>query len=67
MSKSGDTAKVRLVLVDGGSYHREEIEIPAASVDGYDCLIDCLREDADVLKRVHIDVDRLAAAYRIDA
>jgi hypothetical protein len=30
-------------------------------------LIDCLREDADVLKRVHIDVDRLVAAYRIDA
>ena len=67
MSKGSDTIKVRLLLVDGGSYHNEEVEIPAASVDGYDRLIDCLREDPEVLKRVYVDVDRLCAAYRIDA
>jgi hypothetical protein len=58
---------VRLVLVDEGSYHHEEIEIPSAALEGYDRLIDCLREDPAVLKRVHVDVARLCAAYRIDA
>lgn len=67
MSKSGGTATVRLVLVDEGSYHHEEIEIPSASLEGYDRLIDCLREDPAVLKRVHIDVARLCAAYLIEA
>ena len=67
MSKGPASARVRLVLVDEGSYHHEEIEIPHASLEGYDRLIDCLREDPAVLKRVHVDVARLCAAYRIDA
>ena len=66
MSKSGGTATVRLVLVDEGSYHHEEIEIPSASLEGYDRLIDCLREDPAVLTRVHVDVARLCVAYLID-
>ncbi len=56
--------KVRFLFVDEGSYHNEEIEIPAASVDQYERLIDCVREDPVVLKRVHVDIDRLCAAYR---
>ena len=67
MSKRTGTSRVRLVLVDEGSYHHEEIEIPSAALEGYDRLIDCLREDPAVLKRVHVDVARLCAAYRIDA
>ena len=67
MSKRGSTVRVRLVLVDEGAFHHEEIEIPSASLDGHDRLIDCLREDPDVLKRVHVDVARLSAAYRIDS
>jgi hypothetical protein len=67
VSKRGSTVKVRLVLVDEGAYHHEEIEIPSASFDGHDRLIDCIREDPVVLKRVHVDVARLCAAYRIDA
>lgn len=55
--------RVRLVLADGGGFHEEEIDVPARSLDGYDRLIDCLREDAEVLKRLHLDVGRLAAAY----
>ena len=54
------------MLVDEGSYHHEEIEIPSPALEGYDRLIDCLREDPAVLKRVHVDVARLCAAYRID-
>jgi len=67
LSKRAGTARVRLVLVDEGSYHHEEIEIPSASLERYDRLIDCLREDPAVLKRVHVDVARLCAAYRVDA
>lgn len=57
------TLRIRLVLADGGGFHDEEVDIPAASVEGYDRLIDCLREDPEVLKRLHVDVDRLSAAY----
>jgi hypothetical protein len=57
------TLKVRLVLSDGGVFHIEEVELPSASVAAYERLIDCLREDPDVLKSLHVDVDRLSAAY----
>lgn len=60
------TVKVRLLFVDDGSYHKEEIEIPATAVDAYERLIDCVREDPVVLKRIYVDVRRLAAAYRLD-
>lgn len=54
--------KIRLLFVDEGSYHHEIVEIPAASTEDYDRLIDCVREDPVVLKRVHVDLDRLCAA-----
>jgi len=57
------TVKVRLLLSEGGAFHTEEVEIPAASVEGYERLIDCLREDPAVLKALHVDADRLSAAY----
>ena len=57
------TVRVRLILADGGAFHSEQIEVPAASVAAYERLIDCLREDPDVLKSLHVDVDRLSAAY----
>lgn len=66
MSKRESTVRVRMVLVDEGVFHHEEIEILSASLDDHDRLIDCLREDPAVLKRVHVDVARLCAAYRID-
>lgn len=62
---SAETLKVRLLLVDDGSFHHEEVEIPAASVDSYERLIDFVREDPEVLKRMFVDVDRLVAAYRL--
>lgn len=55
--------KVRLLFADEGSYHHEVIEIPASSVDAYDRLIDCVREDPVVLKGLYVDVGRLCAAY----
>ncbi len=64
MSKT--TVKVRLLFVDDGSYHHEIVGIPAASLEGYDRLIDCVREDPAVLKHVYVDVGRLCAAYLAD-
>jgi hypothetical protein len=63
---SDRTVSVRLLFVDEGSYHHEDIQIPASSVDAYDRLIDCVREDPLVLKRVYVDVERLCAAYVTD-
>lgn len=63
---SDSPMKVRLLFVDEGSYHHEEVEIPAASAEEYDRLIDCVREDPEVLKRLHVDVDRLVSAQRVD-
>lgn len=60
---SDATIKVRLLFVDDGSYRDEVVELPAESVDAYERLIDCVREDPTVLKRLHVDLDRLCAAY----
>lgn len=64
---SEPSVKVRLLFVDDGSYHHEIVEIPASALDIYDRLIDCVREDPGVLKRVHVDLGRLCAAYLVDA
>lgn len=63
---SGKTVSLKLVFVDDGEYHHETVDVPAASLEKYDRLIDCLREDADVLRRMHVDVDRLVSAYVSD-
>ncbi len=55
-------ATVRLLLVDEGSFHHEEVQIPAEVMAGYDRLIDCLMEDPAVLKRLHVDVSRVCTA-----
>lgn len=58
--------RVLLIFADHGAFHREHVEIPAASLQSHDRLLDCLREDPDVLKRVHVDPSRLCAAYITD-
>jgi len=58
--------KVRLVFADSGAFHEEEIEVPKASLEAHDRLIDCLREDPAVLERIHVDLDRLISAVRQD-
>jgi len=60
---SGDSVKVRLLFVDDGEFHHETVAIPSASIAKYDRLIDCLREDPDVLARMFVDLDRLVSAY----
>ena len=60
------TVKVLLVFADHGAFHREEIEVPIASLRAHERLVDCLREDPAVLKRLHVDASKLCAAYVLD-
>jgi len=61
------TTRVRLLFVDGGAWHHEEVDVPTASLQRYDRLIDCVREDEEVLRRLHVDVERLCAAHLVEA
>ena len=42
---SKNKTKVRLLLVDNGVYHHEDIEISTELMEQHPRLIDCLRED----------------------
>lgn len=66
MAKKKSAVAVRLLFVDDGEYHHETVKIPSASLEGYDRLIDCIREDQAVLAKLHVDVDRLVSAYLMD-
>lgn len=65
-SKRDKLVQLRLLFVDEGDYHDEKVDVPGEGIDDYDRLIDFLREDPAVLKHLHVDMDRLCAAYRID-
>ena len=57
---------VRILFVDEGSYHHEEVRVPAGALARYERLIDGLREEPAVLKQLHVDLDRLCAAWIVD-
>ena len=57
---------VRLLFVDDGQYHHEDIAIPTAALDRHERLIDCLQEEPDVLKKVYVDTARLCSAHVVD-
>lgn len=63
---SGERAKVRLLFVDEGSYHREVVSVPAGAIDRYDRLVDLFLEDPEVLKGTYVDLDRLCGAWLVD-
>ena len=63
---SKDTVRIRLLFVDDGEYHRETIGVPEEALDGYDRLIDALREEPVILRDVWVDTGRLCAAYRVE-
>lgn len=65
MSDDAETVEIRLLFVDEGAYHHETVEIPVSSIEAYERLIDCVREDPAVLKKLHVDVDRLVSAYLV--
>ena len=61
-----ETATVRLVFVDKGVYHHEDIRLPGAGLDASERLIDCIREDPQVLGGLYVDFKRLCAAYLVE-
>jgi hypothetical protein len=63
---SEDRVGVRLLFVDSGVFHKEELELPASSVQGYDRLIDVLQEDPEFLKGIYLDLGRLCAAWLVE-
>lgn len=57
--------RIRVLFADSGTFHHEEIEVPASAVQGYDRLIDGLQEDPAFLKETFLDPDRLCGAWII--
>ncbi len=62
---SEDNVKIRLLFVDEGSYQHEEIEVARTNLEGYDRLIDFLREEPAVLRTVYLDLERLCSAHLV--
>ena len=60
-----DRVKVRLLFADGGDFRVEKVTIPAASLESYERLIDCLREDPAVLRELYVDYPRLCSAQLV--
>ncbi len=56
---------LRLLFVDEGEYHHEELQVPAEALERYDRLIDLLQEEPSVLKRSFVDLDRLCSAQLV--
>jgi hypothetical protein len=63
---TADEARIRLLFADGGGYHAEVVTLPKERLARYERLIDCLREDPEVLMTLHVDVARLCAAYLVE-
>ena len=61
-----NTIRVRLLFADQGAFHSEDLRLPAKAFEGYERLIDGLREDPGLLKQLYLDVHRLSAAWILE-
>lgn len=61
-----ERTQIRMLFVDGGAYHHEDLTVPTELLGRYERLIDCLREDPTVLRELYVDVGRLCAAWLVD-
>jgi hypothetical protein len=57
---------VRLVFADRGTFHTETIRVSRAQLDGYDRLVDLLREDPEVTRLAYVDMKRLVSATVVE-
>jgi hypothetical protein len=62
MTRKSSEVTVRILLADAGTFHHEEVRVPAAILDRHVRLVDALLEDADILRRIHLDPARLCSA-----
>ena len=58
----GKTVTLRLLFADDGTFHTEDVPVPAALLEPYERLIDGLMEDPEILRRLHLDLGRLVSA-----
>ena len=63
MSIDRATGPVRLMFADDGEFHSETIRVPREALSEYDRLVDLLREEPSVTRRLYLDPRRLAAAF----
>lgn len=63
MSDRALTTAVRLVFADEGDFHTETVRIPADKLGQYERLVDLLREEPSVTRRLYVDMRRLVSAY----
>jgi hypothetical protein len=66
MSESSNTAAVRLVFADQGTYHAETVRIPLDKLSEYERLLDLLREEPSVTSTLYIDLKRLVSASVVE-
>lgn len=53
---------VRLVFADRGSFHDVMVRLPADALEGYERIVDAIREDPAITAEVYVDGRRLVAA-----
>jgi len=58
--------RIRLLFADEGAFHTQDLRVPTSAVEEYERIIDGLREDPEVLKKIYLDLNRLAAAWVVD-
>jgi hypothetical protein len=63
---SDEAVTVRLLFVDEGYYHHEEITVPAHALERYERLIDLLQEEPELLRRTYVDLSRLCTAHVVE-
>ena len=63
---SESTVRIRVLFADSGTFHREELSVAASSLHAHPRLIDSLREDPEVVRKIHLDVNRLCAAWVVE-
>jgi putative lipoic acid-binding regulatory protein len=66
MSARTATTRVRLVFADKGNFHAETVLVSAERLEGYERLLDFLREDEEVTRQLYVDLKRLVSAYVLD-
>lgn len=64
MNKNGKV-RIQLLFVDDGSFHHEEVSVAEGVLGKYERLIDCLREEPEVLRELYVDINRLCSAHRV--
>ncbi len=59
-------SRIRLVFAHEGAVHTEVVAVPTERLHQYDRLIDLLREEPDVTRRLYVDLRKLVTASVVE-